>query len=182
LQKPNCDSALDHSFTLHSQSARRFTTFVQDGNDEDKIKEAKKQGFTHDMDRKGQSPDQLLSRFDHGHYRQLMAQIPSPREHQTHFTMPRDFNLMFQTSVGAMSDAASVAYFAPKRHRGISLNFKNVTTLQKKNSVRYRSDWQGLSQRNHAPQFRSREFEQMESSTLFHPVTCVACPSTVDGR
>jgi glycyl-tRNA synthetase (class II) len=41
--------------------------------------------------------------------------IPSPATGQAgHLTPPRDFNLMFQTSVGAMSDASSVAYLRPE--------------------------------------------------------------------
>ena len=33
---------------------------------------------------------------------------------------------MFQTSVGAMSDAASVAYLRPETAQGIFTNFRNV--------------------------------------------------------
>ena len=41
--------------------------------------------------------------------------IPSPATGEAgSLTPPRDFNLMFQTSVGAMSDAASVAYLRPE--------------------------------------------------------------------
>ena len=37
-----------------------------------------------------------------------MAQVPSPGSGKPTLTMPRDFNLMFQTNVGAMQDASSV--------------------------------------------------------------------------
>jgi len=41
--------------------------------------------------------------------------IPSPATGLPgHLTRPRDFNLMFQTSVGAMSDASAVAYLRPE--------------------------------------------------------------------
>lgn len=41
--------------------------------------------------------------------------IPSPATgKEGHLTRPRDFNLMFQTSVGAMSDASAVAYLRPE--------------------------------------------------------------------
>src|SRR5262249_48055785 len=39
---------------------------------------------------------------------------------------PRKFNLMFQTTVGAMEDASSVAYLRPETAQGIFANFKNV--------------------------------------------------------
>lgn len=41
--------------------------------------------------------------------------IPSPATGVAgHLTRPRDFNLMFQTSVGAMSDASAIAYLRPE--------------------------------------------------------------------
>ena len=55
------------------------------------------------------------------------ALIPSPATGEPgSLTAPRDFNLMFQTSVGAMSDASSVAYLRPETAQGIFTNFKNV--------------------------------------------------------
>lgn len=45
----------------------------------------------------------------------IYSRIPSPATgEEGHLTLPRDFNLMFQTSVGAMSDASSVAYLRPE--------------------------------------------------------------------
>ncbi len=41
--------------------------------------------------------------------------IPSPASGEAgDLTVPRDFNLMFQTSVGAVSDASAVAYLRPE--------------------------------------------------------------------
>jgi len=41
--------------------------------------------------------------------------IPSPASGEAgDLTLPRDFNLMFQTSVGAVSDASAVAYLRPE--------------------------------------------------------------------
>ena len=43
--------------------------------------------------------------------------IPSPATDVAgQLTPPRDFNLMFQTSVGAMADASSSAYLRPGMH------------------------------------------------------------------
>ena len=45
----------------------------------------------------------------------IYSRIPSPATgEENHLTPPRDFNLMFQTSVGAMSDASSIAYLRPE--------------------------------------------------------------------
>ncbi|KAJ1638627.1 hypothetical protein T492DRAFT_851645 [Pavlovales sp. CCMP2436] len=55
--------------------------------------------------------------------------IPSPATGVPgSLTPPRDFNLMFQTSVGAMTDASSVAYLRPETAQGIFTNFKNVVS------------------------------------------------------
>src|SRR5262249_49946730 len=39
---------------------------------------------------------------------------------------PRPFNLMFETYVGAVQDAANIAYLRPETAQGIFVNFKNV--------------------------------------------------------
>jgi glycyl-tRNA synthetase len=149
---------------------------VQDGNDEDKIKEAKKQAkaLLKDMDRKGQSPDQPFAFQDLTTVdsEELMAQIPSPASNKPTLTMPRDFNLMFQTSVGAMSDAASVAYLRPETAQGIFLNFKNVLTTSRQ-KIPFGIAQIGKAFRNEiTPRnfiFRSREFEQMEVEYFIPP-------------
>jgi glycyl-tRNA synthetase len=87
-------------------------------------------------------------------------------------TPPRSFNLMLKTSVGAMEDAASVAYLRPETAQGIFVNFPNVL-----NSTRLKLPF-GIAQvgkafrneinpRNYT--FRSREFEQMEIEFFCHP-------------
>ncbi|MFW6193662.1 MAG: glycine--tRNA ligase, partial [Gemmatimonadota bacterium] len=42
------------------------------------------------------------------------------------FTEPREFNLMFETHMGAVKDEASVAYLRPETAQGIYVNFRNV--------------------------------------------------------
>ena len=41
-------------------------------------------------------------------------------------TEPRQFNLMFQTCIGAVQDADSIAYLRPETAQGIFANYKNV--------------------------------------------------------
>src|SRR5262249_30946385 len=84
----------------------------------------------------------------------------------------RSFNLMFQSFVGALQDAASVAYLRPETAQGIFVNFKNVV-----NSTRLKLPF-GIAQVGKAfrneinPRnftFRSREFEQMEIEFFCRP-------------
>ena len=92
--------------------------------------------------------------------------IPSPATDKPgDLTPPREFNLMFQTQVGAVASEAGVAYLRPETAQGIFINFKNVV-----DSTRVKLPF-GIAQIGKAfrneitPRnftFRSREFEQME--------------------
>jgi glycyl-tRNA synthetase len=87
-------------------------------------------------------------------------------------TAPRAFNLMFKTHVGALEDAASVAYLRPETAQGIFVNFRNVldsTRLKLPFGIAqvgkaFRNE---INPRNYT--FRSREFEQMEIEFFCHP-------------
>jgi glycyl-tRNA synthetase len=87
-------------------------------------------------------------------------------------TEPRDFNLMFETFVGAVREAASTAYLRPETAQGIFVNFKNVTS-----SLRVKPPFGiaqiGKSFRNEITPgnflFRVREFEQMEMEFFVPP-------------
>jgi glycyl-tRNA synthetase len=87
-------------------------------------------------------------------------------------TAPRDFNLMFETYIGAMKDEDSKSFLRPETAQGIFVNFKNVcdTTRIK---VPFGIAQVGKSFRNEiTPRnftFRSREFEQMEIEFFCHP-------------
>ncbi len=99
--------------------------------------------------------------------------IPSPATGNTGtLTPPRDFNLMFQTYVGALRDETAVAYLRPETAQGIFVDFKNVvdTTRVK---VPFGIAQIGKAFRNEiTPRnfiFRSREFEQMEIEYFISP-------------
>jgi glycyl-tRNA synthetase len=87
-------------------------------------------------------------------------------------TEPRDFNLMFETHVGAVREDASVAYLRPETAQGIFVNFKNITS-----SMRVKPPFGiaqiGKSFRNEITPgnflFRMREFEQMEMEFFVPP-------------
>jgi glycyl-tRNA synthetase len=100
---------------------------------------------------------------------------PSKRPGETpdcDLTEPRNFNLMFQTHVGAVVEDASVAYLRPETAQGIFVNFKNVTS-----SLRVKPPFGiaqiGKSFRNEITPgnflFRVREFEQMEMEFFVPP-------------
>ena len=87
-------------------------------------------------------------------------------------TEPREFNLMFKTTVGALGGEDDAAFLRPETAQGIFVNFKNVL-----DSTRVRLPMGiaqiGKSFRNEiTPRnftFRSREFEQMEIEFFCHP-------------
>lgn len=84
----------------------------------------------------------------------------------------RQFNMMFETHVGATEDASSVSYLRPETAGGIFLNFKNVVdSIHPK--LPFGIGQIGKAFRNEiAPRdfiFRSREFEQMEIEYFVKP-------------
>jgi glycyl-tRNA synthetase len=87
-------------------------------------------------------------------------------------TEARQFNLMFQTQVGAMQDATSDAYLRPETAQGIFINFKNVLQLARRKPP-FGIAQVGKSFRNEITPgnflFRVREFEQMEMEFFVPP-------------
>jgi glycyl-tRNA synthetase len=106
-------------------------------------------------------------------YQEDCTNIPSPFTQKTGtLTEPREFNLMFDTSVGAIRDDSSKAYLRPETAQGIFLNYKNVLdTMRVK--VPFGIAQVGKSFRNEVTPrnfiFRSREFEQMEMEWFCAP-------------
>src|SRR5216110_429408 len=80
-------------------------------------------------------------------------------------TAPRQFNLMFETQVGAAADESSIAYLRPETAQSIFVQFKNILEISRKKlpfgiaqiGKAFRNE---INPRNFT--FRSREFEQME--------------------
>jgi len=99
--------------------------------------------------------------------------IPSPATGVPgDLTEPRDFNLMFQTQVGALEGSSSSAYLRPETAQGIFVNFKNVKEVAR-TKVPFGIAQIGKAFRNEiTPRnfiFRSREFEQMEIEYFIAP-------------
>jgi len=87
-------------------------------------------------------------------------------------TEPREFNLMFKTTIGALGGEEDYAFLRPETAQGIFVNFKNVLDSSRIN-VPFGIAQVGKSFRNEiTPRnftFRSREFEQMEIEFFCHP-------------
>ena len=90
----------------------------------------------------------------------------------TDLTEPRDFNLMFKTSVGPVDDGTSFAYLRPETAQAIFTNFKNVLDSTSRRppfgiaqiGKAFRNE---ITPRNFI--FRVREFEQMELEFFVPP-------------
>jgi glycyl-tRNA synthetase len=87
-------------------------------------------------------------------------------------TPARDFNLMFETTVGPVKESGSVAYLRPETAQGIFINFKNVLQFSRKKPP-FGIAQVGKSFRNEITPgnfiFRTREFEQMEMEFFVAP-------------
>ncbi len=102
-------------------------------------------------------------------------QLPKGEDKHCELTEPKDFNLMFQTKMGASADdddPNAVAYLRPETAQTIFVQYKNVldSTRQKipfgiaQIGKAFRNE---INPRNFT--FRSREFEQMEIEYFCHP-------------
>ena len=87
-------------------------------------------------------------------------------------TEARDFNLMFETTVGPVKESGSTAYLRPETAQGIFINFKNVLQFSRKKPP-FGIAQVGKSFRNEITPgnfiFRTREFEQMEMEFFVPP-------------
>jgi glycyl-tRNA synthetase len=100
---------------------------------------------------------------------------PSKRPGETpdcDLTEARQFNLMFETQVGALQDGSSAAYLRPETAQGIFINFKNVAQLARRKPP-FGIAQVGKAFRNEITPgnflFRVREFELMEVEFFVPP-------------
>jgi glycyl-tRNA synthetase len=109
-----------------------------------------------------------------------LADLPCGRKPSKHpgetdecdLTQARDFNLMFETTIGPVKESGSVAYLRPETAQGIFVNFKNVLQFSRKKPP-FGIAQIGKSFRNEITPgnfiFRTREFEQMEMEFFVPP-------------
>jgi glycyl-tRNA synthetase len=99
-------------------------------------------------------------------------EIPCPVSGSRNWTEVRQFNLMFGTQIGSLSDDASTIYLRPETAQGIFVNFTNVLKTGRM-KIPFGIAQIGKAFRNEivARQFifRMREFEQMEMQFFVRP-------------
>ena len=96
-------------------------------------------------------------------------------------TEARDFNLMFETTIGPVKESGSTAYLRPETAQGIFINFKNVLQFSRKKPP-FGIAQIGKSFRNEITPgnfiFRTREFEQMEMEFFVPPAEAASSGSS----
>lgn len=101
-------------------------------------------------------------------------EIVCPISGSRNWTEVRQFNLMFSTSIGSVSDEASTIYLRPETAQGIFVNYLNVQKTGRM-KIPFGIAQTGKAFRNEivARQFifRMREFEQMEMQFFVRPGT-----------
>jgi glycyl-tRNA synthetase len=87
-------------------------------------------------------------------------------------TPARDFNLMFETTIGPVKEEGATVYLRPETAQGIFLNFRNYLQFSRKKPP-FGIAQIGKSFRNEITPgnfiFRTREFEQMEMEFFVPP-------------
>lgn len=90
----------------------------------------------------------------------------------TNLTDPRNFNLMFKTTVGPVESDENIAYLRPETAQGIFVNFNNVQQAMRR-KLPFGIAQIGKAFRNEITPgnfiFRTREFEQMEIEYFVNP-------------
>jgi len=97
---------------------------------------------------------------------------PCERCGKNDWTEPRQFNLMFKTSLGALADSGDETYLRPETAQGIFVNFNNVVNTARQ-KLPFGIAQLGKAFRNEITTgnflFRTREFEQMEMEFFIDP-------------
>lgn len=139
------------------------------------------EGFVENMDKAAGDAilaemDQLLAANDYAGLKQLIEsnKISCPISGTCNWTEVRQFNLMFSTQLGSVSDEASEIYLRPETAQGIFVNFLNVQKSGRM-KIPFGIAQTGKAFRNEIVArgfiFRMREFEQMEMQFFVRPGT-----------
>ncbi|WP_129714474.1 glycine--tRNA ligase [Pedobacter sp. SYP-B3415] len=141
---------------------------------EDKIEKYRKDGKTDKAESLQTAMDDALKAEDLPRLKVLIEEheIACPVSGTRNWTEVRQFNLMFSTQFGAMSEDADVVYLRPETAQGIFVNFLNVQKSGRM-KIPFGIAQIGKAFRNEviARQFimRMREFEQMEMQFFVRP-------------
>ena len=134
------------------------------------LREKAKWDEVHDRYKKAEDANDLAE------YRQIIIDnnIVCPISGTCNWTDVRQFNLMFQTSMGSTAEGANIIYLRPETAQGIFVNYLNVQKTGRM-KIPFGIAQIGKAFRNEivARQFifRMREFEQMEMQFFIKPGT-----------
>jgi glycyl-tRNA synthetase len=143
------------------------------------------EGFADELEKNGDAQrgqslitdmDRLLAANDYEGIRQLIVdnKIKCSVSGTVNWSDVRQFNLMFSTQLGSISEEASEIYLRPETAQGIFVNFLNVQKTGRM-KIPFGIAQTGKAFRNEivARQFifRMREFEQMEMQFFIRPGT-----------
>ena len=157
---------------VEAKEERIFVATVADAENEEEETRARAQKY---FNLRAKDADQL--KWDGGfltlpQVRDLSRVLGPDAKALGSLTEPREFNLMFKTTVGALGGEEDVAFLRPETAQGIFVNFKNVVDSTRV-QIPFGIAQVGKSFRNEiTPRnftFRSREFEQMEIEFFCHP-------------
>ena len=143
---------------------------------EDKIDRYEKDGKSDKAAQLQQDLDDALNADDLARLKTIIEDhnIVCPISGTKNWTEVRQFNLMFDTQMGAMADGAEKVYLRPETAQGIFVNFLNVQKTGRM-KIPFGIAQIGKAFRNEviARQFimRMREFEQMELQFFVRPGT-----------
>jgi len=143
---------------------------------EAKAEEMRNEGRQDEADGLLNDMDKLLAKDDFDGLRQLIINqgIKCAISKTSNWTEVRQFNLMFSTQVGSVSDETNEIYLRPETAQGIFVNFLNVQKTGRL-KIPFGIAQIGKAFRNEivARQFifRMREFEQMEMQYFIRPGT-----------
>ena len=143
---------------------------------EGKAEEMRTEGRSDEADGLLDDMDKLLAKDDFDGLRQLIINqgIKCAISKTNNWTEVRQFNLMFSTQMGSVSDETNEIYLRPETAQGIFVNFLNVQKTGRL-KIPFGIAQIGKAFRNEivARQFifRMREFEQMEMQYFIRPGT-----------
>jgi glycyl-tRNA synthetase len=143
---------------------------------EAKADQLEKDGHPEQSDILLKEMDELLAKDDFARLKTLIEnnKINCPISGTCNWTDVRQFNLMFSTQIGSVSEEADVIYLRPETAQGIFVNFLNVQKTGRM-KIPFGIAQIGKAFRNEivARQFifRMREFEQMEMQFFIRPGT-----------
>jgi len=143
---------------------------------EARIEELENQGKKDDAENLQTQMDGLLAASDFGGLKRLIEElkIKCGISGTSNWTDVRQFNLMFSTQLGSVSEEANEIYLRPETAQGIFVNFLNVQKTGRM-KIPFGIAQIGKAFRNEivARQFifRMREFEQMEMQFFIRPGT-----------